>query len=52
MGDYIATNLKGYGLVSAVSVEGILTTSCGHSYEVWSSLKGGEFLTGSVIGSF
>jgi hypothetical protein len=50
--DYIAINLRGYGLVSAVSVEGLLTTYCGHSYEAWGSVKGGEFLTVSMIVSF
>jgi hypothetical protein len=52
VGDYIAINLRGYGLVSTVSVEGLLTTSCGHNYEACVSVKGGEFLTGSVINQF
>jgi hypothetical protein len=42
VGDYIAIDLRGYKLVSAVSVESLLTT-CEHKYEAWSSVKGGEF---------
>jgi len=52
VGEYIAISLRGYGLVSAVSVEGLLTTCCGRKYEAWSSVKGGEFLTGSATVSF
>jgi len=52
VGDYIAINLWVYGLVSAVSLEGLLTTYYGHKYEAWSSVKGGQFLTGFVTVSF
>ena len=52
MGDYIAINLRGFGLVSAVSIDGLLTTSCGYKYEAWSSVMGGESLTGCVTISF
>ena len=52
MGDYITINLRSYGLDSAVSIQGLLTTSCGHKYEAWSSVEGGEFLSGCVTVSF
>ena len=38
VGDYIGINLRGYGVASAVSIDGLLTTSCGHKYEAWSSV--------------